>query len=213
MDDLLIYSGYFVLLINLILYTFSFFHQEKANVFFMVYLVFIFIIQFIMEIMYYLHMNNLFAINLFFVGQMIFLGLFYESILKTKKQKFFVKLVITSILLVLFVQYFIEPDQFLKFNLFEITLTSLSIVVFALLHFYNMLSDKKEYYYYTIGVVFYLLTSTVLYLVGNLTSNLGDDLKYLSWRLNAFLILMYYLFILYEWKVSFKSKKEINTYL
>ncbi|OMQ10106.1 hypothetical protein BXU01_17270 [[Flexibacter] sp. ATCC 35103] len=213
MDDLLIYSGYFVLLINLILYTFSFFHKEKANVFFMVYLVFIFIIQFIMEIMYYLHMNNLFAINLFFVGQMIFLGLFYESILKTRNQKFFVKLVITSILLVLFIQYFIEPDQFLKFNLFEITLTSLSIVVFALLHFYNMLSDKKEYYYYTIGVVFYLLTSTVLYLVGNLTSNLSDNLKYLSWRLNAFLILMYYLFILYEWKVSFKSKKEINTYI
>lgn len=166
-----------------------------------------------MEIMYYLHMNNLFAINLFFVGQMIFLGLFYESILKTRNQKIFVKVVITSILLVLFIQYFIEPDQFLKFNLFEITLTSLSIVVFALLHFYNMLSDKKEYYYYTIGVVFYLLTSTVLYLVGNLTSNLSDDLKYLSWRLNAFLILMYYLFILYEWKVSFKSKKEINTYL
>lgn len=213
MDDLLIYSGYFVLLINLILYTFSFFQKEKANVFFMGYLVFIFIIQFIMEIMYYLHMNNLFAINLFFVGQMVFLGLFYESILKTKKQKFFVKFVITSILLVLCIQYFIDPDQFLKFNLFEITLTSLSIVVFALLHFYNMLSDKKEYYYYTIGVVFYLLTSTVLYLVGNLTSNLSNDLKYLSWRVNAFLIIMYYLFILYEWKVSFKPRKKINTYI
>ncbi|MFH6949402.1 hypothetical protein ACHRV6_12985 [Flavobacterium sp. FlaQc-51] len=158
-------------------------------------------------------MNNLFAINLFFVGQMVFLGLFYESILKTKKQKFFVKFVITSILLVLCIQYFIDPDQFLKFNLFEITLTSLSIVVFALLHFYNMLSDKKEYYYYTIGVVFYLLTSTVLYLVGNLTSNLSNDLKYLSWRVNAFLIIMYYLFILYEWKVSFKPRKEINTYI
>lgn len=166
-----------------------------------------------MEIMYYLHMNNLFAINLFFAGQMILLGLFYESILKTKKQKIFVKSVITSILAVLLIQYFIDSSQFLKFNLFEITLTSLSIVVFALLHFYNMLSDKKEYYYYTIGVVFYLLTSTVLYLVGNLTSGLSNDLKYLSWRLNAFLIVTYYLFILYEWKVSFKSKKEINTYI
>lgn len=155
-------------------------------------------------------MNNLFAINLFFIGQMIFVGLFYESILKTKKQQLFVKCLIALVLAILLLQYFIDSSEFMKFNLFAITITSLSLVVFALLHFYNMLSDNKEYYYYTIGVIFYLLTSTVLYLVGNLTSDLTDDLKYLSWRLNAFLILMYYLFILFEWKVSFKPNKEIN---
>jgi hypothetical protein len=166
--------------------------------------------QFAMEIMYYLHMNNLFAINLFFIGQMIFVGLFYESILKNKKQQLFVKCLIALVLAILLLQYFIDSSEFMKFNLFAITITSLSLVVFALLHFYNMLSDNKEYYYYTIGVIFYLLTSTVLYLVGNLTSDLTDDLKYLSWRLNAFLILMYYLFILFEWKVSFKPNKEIN---
>ena len=34
--------------------------------------------------------------------------------------------------------------------------------------------------------------STVLFLIGNLTIGLSDDIKYLSWRLNAFLFIVYY---------------------
>ncbi|MDR7212645.1 hypothetical protein [Flavobacterium piscis] len=210
MIDLLIYSGYFILVINLILYSFSFFRSEKANIFFVGYLAFVFIMQFIMEVMYYLHMNNLFAVNIFFIGQMIFLGLFYKSVLKNKKQKRFVKYSLITTLLVLLIQFVIDYKQFLKFNLLGITITSLIIVVFALLHFYNMLTDEKEYYYLNIGVVFYLFASTVLYLVGNLTSELSNDVKYLSWTLNALLVVAYYLFILFEWKIRYSQNKKIS---
>ncbi|MFH6960885.1 hypothetical protein ACHRV1_26120 [Flavobacterium aquidurense] len=153
-------------------------------------------------------MKNLFAINIFFIGQMILLGLFFRSILKNKEQKNFVSWSLVSALLVLGIQLCIDVTQFLKFNLFAITITSLLIVVYALLHFYNMLTSKKEYYYLTIGVIFYLLTSTILFLVGNLTIGLSNEFKLMSWTLNAFLILVYYLFILFEWKVSFSLKRE-----
>ncbi|MDR7373010.1 hypothetical protein [Flavobacterium aquidurense] len=103
-----------------------------------------------------------------------------------------------------------DSSQFLKFNLFEITLTSLLVVAFVLLHFYNILTEKKQYYYVSIGLVIYLLTSTVLYLIGNLSLGLSDNLKYLSWTLNAFLFVVWQLFILYEWKVSFYKKAALS---
>lgn len=210
MADLIIYSGYFILLISLVLYTYSFFRLEKANVFFIFYIAFSFVMQFSLELMYYFSMNNLFAVNIFFIGQLILLGLFFRSILEDKKQKGFVAWSLVLALLALGVQFYLDSAQFLKFNLFEITISSLLIVVYALLHFYNMLTSKKEYYYFTIGVVFYLLTSTVLFLVGNLTVGLSDEFKLMSWNLNAVLVVIYYLFILFEWKISFSTKKKIN---
>lgn len=210
MADLIIYSGYFILLISLVLYTYSFFRLEKANVFFIFYIAFSFVMQFSLELMYYLSMNNLFAVNIFFIGQLILLGLFFRSILEDKKQKGFVTWSLILALLALVIQFYLDSAQFLKFNLFEITISSLLIVVYALLHFYNMLTSKKEYYYFTIGVVFYLLTSTVLFLVGNLTVGLSDEFKLMSWNLNAVLVVIYYLFILFEWKISFSTKKKIN---
>jgi hypothetical protein len=211
MIDFLIYSGYLFLLINLILYTYSFFHKEKANVFFICYLFFAFIMQFSMEWMYHLKLDNLFVINIFVIGQMILLSLFYASILKLKSQKKIVKWSLCFALLILIIQFFIDYKQFLKFNLFEITLTSLLIVVFALLHFYNMLTEPKTYYYITIAIIFFMLGSTILYLVGNLTLSLSNDVKYLSWTFNAFLFLIYQLVILYEWKVSFSKKSVLKT--
>ena len=74
-----------------------------------------------------------------------------------------------------------------------------------------MLTEAKRYYYITIGLIIYLLASTVLFFVGNLTIGLSNELKFMTWNLNAIFVVLNQLFILYEWKVSFKSKKVINT--
>lgn len=206
MIDFFVYSVYLVLLVNLILYSFSFFRKGKANVFFVSYLAFSFLMQFSMELMYHLKLNNLFFLNMFFIGQMILLGLFYNSLLNLKIQKIFVKVCIVVALLILVVQFTLDPGQFLKFNMFEIALTCLLIVVFALLHLYNMLTEGKKYYYASIGIIIYLFASTVLFLIGNLSFSLSDDLKYLIWTLNAFLSLVYQFFILYDWIKSFYKK-------
>ncbi|MCC4923287.1 hypothetical protein LL966_18805 [Flavobacterium chungbukense] len=150
-------------------------------------------------------MSNLFLSNVFIIGQLILLGLFYNSLFALKSQKRFVGISLIVALLVLAVQFMMDWSQFLRFNLFAIALTSLLIVVYALIHFYNMLTESKSYYYASIGVVFYLLASTVLYFIGNLTHNLSNEFKFLSWELNAFLIIIYYFFILYEWKKSFSK--------
>lgn len=163
-----------------------------------------------MELMYILRINNLFAVNIFFIGQMILLGLFYNSLLHIKSQKMFIKISLLITLLILTGQFIMDSQEFLKFNLFEITLTSLLIVIFALLHFYNMLTEVKKYYYVSVGLICYLLASTVLFLIGNLSLGLSNDVKYLTWMLNAFLILIYQFFILYDWIKSFSKKATLN---
>ncbi|AXB55111.1 hypothetical protein HYN86_00190 [Flavobacterium fluviale] len=208
MFDFIIYLTYCILLADFILYTYSFFREKKANVFFVCYLGFSCLMQFSMEVMYHYRMNNLFLVNIFIIGQMIILGLFYDSLFSLKSQKKFVKISLLVALLILGIQFVMDWNQFLRFNLFEITLTSVLVVIFALIHFYNMLTETRKYYYFNIGVVFYLLTSTVLFLIGNLTHNLSKEFKFLSWELNAVLLIFYYSIILYEWKFSFAPKKR-----
>ena len=73
-----------------------------------------------------------------------------------------------------------------------------------------MLTGEKKFYFITVGLIIYLLASTVLFLVGNLTINLSSEFKLMSWNLNAFFVIVNQLFILYEWIVSFRSKNIIK---
>jgi hypothetical protein len=213
MDDFIIYSGYLLLLVNLILYSYSFFIKKKGISFYVVFLVFSFLLQMISEVLFLLKMNNLVLFNFFFIGQMVLLGLFYNKLMQTIRQKTFIICSIILGLMVLSVNFFLEPSQFFKFNLFQIALTSLLVVVFAMMHLYNILAGEKEFYYVTIGMIIYLLGSTVLFFVGNLTIGLSTDFKFFTWTLNATLVVLNQLFVLFEWKNSFYEKKAVQTKL
>ncbi|WP_264544758.1 MULTISPECIES: hypothetical protein [Flavobacterium] len=94
----------------------------------------------------------------------------------------------------------------MKFNLFEIFITSFLIVTYATFHLYNLLNEEKEFYYVNLGILIYLFGSTVLFLGGNLAAMLSSKYNDVPWILNAFLYIIYQLFILYEWKKSFSKK-------
>ncbi|MBE8728130.1 hypothetical protein C4F50_24715 [Flavobacterium sp. KB82] len=155
-------------------------------------------------------MTNLYMSHIYFVGQLLLMGFFYFTLLKNEDHKKIILGGIASGILVLVVHYCLDPSLFFKFNLLEITVTSLLVVFFALFHLYHMLSGSKEYYYITVGIIIYLLASTILFLVGNLTIGLSANLKFLSWTLNAVLVLMNQIFILYEWKISFSKKAVLQ---
>nr|WP_315173964.1 hypothetical protein [uncultured Flavobacterium sp.] len=207
MTDFLIYLSYSILGLNLSLFAISFFKKEKVNGFFLIYLLFATIMQLSMEAFYHLHIKNLFLMNLFFIGQMILLGLFYGSLTYLKNQKTVIHTIMALNILAIGVQSWFYYEQFFKFNLFVIVITNLSVIVFAVFHLYNMLTVEKKYYYVTIGVILYLLASTMVYMVGNVNAKLSKDLRFILVIFNAALLLFYYLLILYEWKVSFFRKK------
>lgn len=72
-----------------------------------------------------------------------------------------------------------------------------------------MLSEKKEFYYINIGIMFYLFGSTILFFVGNLTALMSAEMSKITWVTNALLYVVYQLFIVFEWYKNF-SKKEIQ---
>lgn len=163
-----------------------------------------------MEMLYRLKITNLLLVNVFFIGQFILLGLFFKSFFIVKNQKRYLLWSLLSGLLLIIIESIYNYNLFFEFNLFEIILTSLLLVSYAGMHLYNQLTTEKVYYYITIGVIIYMLSSTVLFLVGNLTNDLSDEFKYLSWQLNAFLFIVLQLFYLYEWKVSFYKKSVLH---
>jgi len=205
--------GYLILLLNLILFLKGVRNEGKAYKIFTCYLGVIFIVQIVSMIMMKNHINNLFLSHFYFIGQFILLSFFYINILKEKLQKKVVKFGLCLGLIALGIQYASDVSLFLKFNLFEIFITSFLLILYATFHFYNMLNEKKEFYYINMGVLIYLFGSTILFLVGNLTIVLSPKMNKITWILNSILYIVYQVFILLEWKKSFSKKRELNTVL
>jgi hypothetical protein len=209
MNQILAYIGYIFLLLNLILFFLSFSKQGKAYKIFILYLGIIFVVQILAKIYSAQNINNLFLSHFYFIGQFVLLSLFFKTLLKEKYQKNIVKAGLTLGLLTLGIQYWLDPSLFLKFNLFEIFITSFLLIIYSTFHFYNMLNEKKEFYYINMGILLYLFGSTILFLAGNLIVTLSSKMNKWTWILNSFLYIIYQLFILVEWKKSF-SKKDIQ---
>jgi len=207
MTDFLIYLSYSILLLNLFLFAVSYFKKEKGNGFFLMYLLFCTILQLSMEAFYHLHKNNLWLMNIYFVGQMILLGLFYSSIALLKVQKQIMNSILVASTIAIGIHSFLDSSQFFKYNLFVIVVSNLCVLIFAAFHLYNMLSSVKKYYYVTIGLIIYLVASTMVFLVGNINATLSNEYKFVLFKFNSVLTCLYYLFILNEWKVSFFRKK------
>jgi hypothetical protein len=154
------------------------------------------------------HINNLFISHFYFVLQFLILSLFYLSILKQNFQKKMIKFGLALCPLLLIIQYSLYPEFFFKFNLFEIFITSLLLIIYATFHLYNLLNENKEYYYFTLGLLIYLFGSTVIFLAINLIIMLpGKKTFYAIFDLNVYLYIIYQLFVLYELK-KYILKKE-----
>lgn len=210
MNQILAYIGYVLLLLNLILFFKNAAHKSTAYKIFVFYLGLVFVVQMSAEILIQQKRNNLFLSHFYFIGQFVVLGLFYLNLLKkVELQRKIVKGGLVTALVILAFQYCSEPEVFYRFNLFEIFITSFVLITFAVFHFYNLLNEKKEFYYINIGVLMYLFGSTVLFFVGNFISSLSPEINKIPWVLNSFLYIIYQVFILIEWYRSF-SKNTIH---
>jgi hypothetical protein len=198
--------GYLFLLINIILFFRRISTKDKALFVFTMYNLVMFVIQNIAAFLKYLMIDNLYLSHFYFIFQFVFLSFFYFLILKTNLQRNIVKVGLVIGLLALSIQYLYNPHLFYTFNLFEVFITSFLIIIYATFHLYNLLGEKKEFYYINAGVLMYLFSSTILFLVGNLMTNLSNTLNKITWIINAFLYILYQLFILIEWRKTFYKK-------
>ena len=207
MNEIFANIGYCVLLVNLILLLKGFSANGKAFKIFTIYTLIMFIIQILTNILYYKAINNLFLSHFYLILQFIMLSLFYHNLLIEKWQKKFVRIGLLLGLLSLLIQYTINPGLFKIFNYYEIFITSFLIIIYATFHFYNMLNEKKQFYFINMGVFIYLFASTVLFLAGNLVAQLSSKNNTLTWTLNAFLYIVYQLIVFYELQNLVLKKK------
>jgi hypothetical protein len=75
---------------------------------------------------------------------------------------------------------------------------------------YNLLSEEK-FYYCTIGFLLYLSGSTILFFCRQPNGYFKFRISVLPWTLNAILVVIYHVFILFEWrKIFYLKKTNIN---
>lgn len=199
--------GYVILVINLILFSKGFSKYGKAFRIFTIYTGVMFVIQMISWLLKYFSINNLFLSHFYFIIQFVLLSFFYITILKEDFQKKIVKIGLFLGLSALGIQYMSNADAFFSFNLFEIFITSFLLIIYATLYFYNLLNEKREFYYINMGILIYLFGSTVLFLAGNLVATLVSKTNRITWVLNALLYIIYQIFVWIEWQKSFSHKK------
>lgn len=206
--DLLADIGCFLLFVNFLLFSLKFRSNSKAYKIFTFYLLVVLAVQLPSFFLKSLQINNLFLSHFYFLGQFLFLSFFYKSLFTNSLQRNIINIGFVFCFVILGIQYSLDTSLIFKFNLFEIFLTSFLLIIYSVFHFYNMLSDKKQFYYINIGIMLYLFGSTILFFVGNLTALMSVEMNKITWITNAFLYIVYQLFIVFEWYKSFSKKKS-----
>ena len=202
--------NYLVMLVNLVLFLIRFKKLNRALRIFTFYLFVIAIIQLTTRYFSRHNLNNLFLSHFYFVLQFVILSFFYKAILPNSLQK---KTIMTGVVLcftILAIQYYLDPSLFYTFNLLEIFITSFFILIYALFHFYNILTESKQYYYLNTGIFIYILGSTVLFMSGDILSTIDKSFGKIIYTLNGLLYIVYQVYIFIEWM---RIRKEDATTL
>lgn len=197
-----------ILVLNFILFLYRFKKEDRAFKIYTIYLGIIVLIELLIQIIINLGYENLFLSHFYFTGQFILLSLFYLELLTENYQRKIIKFNLVVVPFILLINFIINPTQFFEFCMIEILLTSITIISYSTFHFYNMLSNKKKFYFINNGILIYLFGSTVTFLPRNLHTIYGYSFAMALQVLNIVLYLVYLIFIFLEWRqINLKSKK------
>lgn len=174
-----------------------------------VYLVALSIIEIICNYVgFFMPGNNLFLSHFYFNFQFLFLSYFFFKLFENNVLKKIVIVLYSSISGILIFQYCLNPSLFWKFNLFEILSISFILLGYAFIHLYNSIGEKKVYYYFCIGLISYLLCSTIIFMSGNLELVFFTDPYVDIWIFNSLFYIAYQIFIFKEWKTITKKNNQ-----
>ncbi|PQJ69173.1 hypothetical protein BTO14_14190 [Polaribacter butkevichii] len=205
--DLISFIGIFVLIINTYFYFKSYLNYSIAFKVFSIYLFLTLLIQISSSVLFQLGINNLYLSHFYFISQFILLSFFYSSLEKKNSVKKGIKYILLIGLIFISIYYTKDPETYYKFNIFEIIVTSIPLIIYSFLFFLKRIDNEdKKFIYINSGLFLYLSCSTLLFVAGNIKSSLKEVL----WYSNVSLYLVYQILIFIEWYKNFKSKKNIK---
>jgi len=195
--------GLFLLLINSVLFFNSRKDKDIVYKYIMYYLMIQFGVELCCNIIGVLYPNeNFFLSHYYFVIQFIMLSLFFNKMLINSVLKKIVFINLVVVLLILGFQYYQSPSLYWKFNYFEIGITSILLILYSFIYFYENIKGTFKYHYFCIGLTFYLTSSCLIFLTGNTQLVFMEKPIYLDiWIFNSLFFILYQIFIYKEWKL------------
>lgn len=195
--------GTLLLLVNTICFTSHYHKNSSIYRVFTLYLIAILSVQTISSYLSILKKDNLFLSHFYFIGQFIILSFFFKKIIKFKSIDRLINLILIITLIMLGFYYYFDPSKYFKFSLFEIILTSFPLIIYSFIFLsQKRKTSSKKYTYIILSFFIYLLCSTLLFLNGNIKSELMSIL----WSINAFLFVLYQVLIFFNWYKHFRKK-------
>lgn len=208
---IIVYLGYLILLVNVIAYSNTRLQKSKEYKVFLIYLVTTLLIQIVGASLAENTIDNLFLSHYYFISQFIILSIFYRVLLKGKRVKQLVTFIFFLVLIIISVNFLIEPSIYFQFSLLEVTVCSIPLVIYSLIYFFQSLdNNNKKYLYITSGMFAYLLCSTLIFLSGNYVSPTKTFWYRFIWIMNVSLYAIYQALIFIEWYKHFR-KKELSS--
>lgn len=196
-----------------LLYLIGFFKHGKAYKIFTIYLIGVLSIDYVSSNLYsWFRIYNVFMHHFYELFQFVILSYFFSLLLKTKAQLFTVYILLIVLPIFLLSRYLINPNLFFEYNLFETYLITMPLIIYSSMHLYNNLGEKSEFYYGNVGLLFYLFTSTFIFLFYRLLSvfDLEEKINDLMVNLNITLQFIKFGFFFYQWKLIYFNKDERN---
>ena len=189
-----------------VLYMRYFKQRGKAYKFFASYLVLVAIIQIWMSWYATYKWNNLFLSHFYFIGQFIFLSLFYYTLL----QKKWILWILGATLIGLTLQYIVNPEMFFVFNTYGMSTTQTILVIYALLYFYKSLTYQGAFLYINTGILFYLIPSILYFASFNffLEWDFDRKLEDYIYRLHQTLYFIFEILIFIEWYKNYRLPRD-----
>lgn len=206
--DIFIYLGYLLLAINVIIYSIRVQTKNHSYRVLFLYLVYTSIIQILTEYFGQVYKQNLFMSHYYFIGQFIILSLFYFTLLKNSRIKKFI--IINTLLVSLILTAILMPPgtNFNSFNLMEVVICSVPIVVYAVIYFFNSVnSQHREFLFVNSGIFIYLICSTLIFVTGNYVKDTETFWFKFIWVLNSFLYAIFLILFSIEWFKNFHNKE------
>jgi hypothetical protein len=194
--DMIADVGCCLLAINVFLFFKSYRNKTVAFKIIAFYLLFILITELRMSYLGSLKENNLHLSHFYFIGQWVFLSFFFMEELKNKSLSKRIKTYLLFALTALGIYYYLYPDSFYEFNIFEIVVTSVPLLVYCFIFFTKRIeSSNNNFMFFNTGLFIYILCSTLLFVAGNVKAGI----KPYIWAFNVVLVIIYRLCILLEW--------------
>jgi hypothetical protein len=191
-----------LLLINAILF-FSNKNKFKSHLYkyVTIYLLVLFVVELFCNSIGFLYPGqNFYLSHFYFNAQFVLLSIVFYRLFNHYKLK---KIVVFNYVIVTFIiigMYIYNNELFWQFNLFEISSTSALLIVYSLIHIFNTLGKSKKLFYLIIGLILYVLCSSLIFLFGNYELVFIEDPYIDIWIFNTLFYIVYQVLIFVEWK-------------